>query len=279
VNKGFDLLVVEDEPVVLSAIKKIVESENLTMDEAADADTALKKLKTASYSLMITDLMLPKTSGFELLQAIRNDYPKLPVIVITGYATLESALQAFKLGSFDFVAKPFDMETFLGVVERGLKYSRELRENPSFLRDCIPEAAGKEEERWSGDIYCLGSHAWTRLFDDGAAEVGVGETFPHMIENLDRVEIVSVGEEINMGKCCARFWTKEGMVNMFWAPLSGKVIAVNHAVEENPGMLDSVPYIKNWLLRIIPTNLENELAQLDSCFRKKTSEESQVKTG
>lgn len=278
-NKGYDLLVVEDEPVVLSAIKKIVESENLTMDEAPDADTALKKLKTTTYSLLVTDLMLPKTSGFELLQAIRNDYPKLPVIVITGYATLESALEAFKLGSFDFIAKPFDTETFLGVVERGLKYSRERLAKPSYSQDCIPVAVQKKDERWSGDIYCLGSHAWTKLFDDGAAEVGVGETFPHMIENLDRVEIISVGEEIIMGKCCARFWTKEGMVNMFWAPLSGKVIAVNHAVEENPAMLDSVPYLKGWLLRIIPTNLESELGQLDCCFRKKTAEEGQVKKG
>lgn len=272
-------MVVEDEPVVLSAIKKIVESENLTMDEAADAHSALKKLKTATYSLLVTDLMLPKTSGFELLQAIKTDYPKLPVIVITGYATLESALQAFKLGSFDFIAKPFDTEAFLGVVERGLKYSRERLADPSNSPDCIPENFRKKDERWPGDIYCLGNHAWIKIFKDGAAEVGIGETFPQMIVNLDRVEIVSEGEEIIMGKCCARFWTKEGMVNMFWAPLSGRVINVNHAIEENPGLLDSVPYSQGWLLRIIPTNLESELEHLDRCFSKRTSEEGQVKTG
>lgn len=263
-------MVVEDEPVVLSAIQRIVESEGLTMDEVNDAETALDRLKGAGYRILITDLMLPKTSGFDLLKSAKEAFPQLPAIVITGYATLESALQAFKLGSFDFIPKPFDIESFIGVIRRALKYGSDCLGNPSYSPDCLP-ADGQAKNRNSRpcDFFCLGGHAWVKLHGDGTAEVGIGETFSPMIENLSRVEIPSDGDEIVMGECCARFWTKDGMVNMFWAPLSGKVIAVNHHVKDRAEMLSSMPCDQTWLVRMIPAALEGELEHLTCCIWKK----------
>ncbi|MCJ7581453.1 MAG: response regulator, partial [Candidatus Aminicenantes bacterium] len=115
-NEKYDLLVVEDEPVVLSAIRKIVEPEQISMDEALNGDIALGKLKRNTYNLIISDLMLPRISGLDLIHTIKKDHPGVPLVVITGYATLEKALQSFKMGSFDFIPKPFDTETFLAVI-------------------------------------------------------------------------------------------------------------------------------------------------------------------
>jgi CheY-like chemotaxis protein len=265
---GYDLLVVEDEPVVLSAIKRIVESENISIDEAGDVETALKKLHSTDYKLLITDLMLPKISGFDLLKSAKKDFPKLPVIVITGYATLESALQTFKLGSFDFIAKPFDIEAFLGVVKRGIKFGRERLRNSSYKPLCVPLVHSPEKESRPCDYYCLGGHAWIKLGQDGTAEIGIGETFPGMIDNLERIEFLSSSDHIVMGKYCAQFWTKDGLVNMFWAPLSGKVVNFNHELEKDSDGLNRNSYNENWLIRIVPTNLETELEHLTSCFNR-----------
>ena len=265
-NKDYDLLVVEDEPVVLSAIKKIVEPEHLRVDEAFDVDTAYVKIRDSSYSLILSDLMLPKRSGFDLLEVIKKEKPELPVIVITGYATLESSLRSFKLGSFDFIAKPFDTEAFLGVVHRALRYGLKARENKSLGSQCVPVSESLGGGGKKNNLYCLGGHAWIKLEADGTVLIGIGETFPNMIENLERLELKTNNEEIIMGTCCARFLTKEGFINMFWAPLSGKVISYNNKLEQNVQLINSTPFSQAWLFRLIPSNLNDELIHLNCCI-------------
>jgi len=269
VSREYDLLVVEDEPVVLSAIKRILQQEKFRIDEALNVDSALEKLMISKYRLIMTDLLLPKKSGLELLQSIEEKYPEIPVIIITGYATLENALKSFKLGSFDFIAKPFDIEALLGVVQRGLKYSRARLGNPTYSPAYIPIQQPPEEKSLSNKIYCLGGHAWVKQEDGGTVQVGLGETFPNMIDQLDHIEIAAVNDEVMMGKCCARFLTKDGLVNMFWAPLSGRVIAANNDIIENVERLNSVPFDSGWLFRILPTNPIDELAQLTLCQRNR----------
>ena len=69
-----------------------------------------------------------------------------------------------------------------------------------------------------------------------------------------------------MGKCCARFLTTEGLINMFWAPLSGKVISYNYRLEQNVQLINRIPLSQAWLFRIIPSDLDNELKDLSSCM-------------
>ena len=82
--------------------------------------------------------MLPRISGLDLIQAIKQDHPCVPLIVMTGYATLEKALQSFKMGSFDFIPKPFDTETFLAVISRGLNFSQRMQDTGPEQRAFIP---------------------------------------------------------------------------------------------------------------------------------------------
>ena len=118
---GFDVLLVEDEPVVREAVARILRPEGLTLDRVEDVDGALARLRKADYRVVLCDLMLPGFSGFDLLERVTGDRPQLPVILITGYATIENALSAFKKGAFDFLPKPFDVAELLGVVRRALK--------------------------------------------------------------------------------------------------------------------------------------------------------------
>lgn len=270
-DEKYDLLVVEDEPVVLAAIRKIVESEQIRMDEALIGENALSKLKRNVYKLIITDLMLPRISGLDLIQAIREDHPCVPVVVITGYATLEKALQSFKMGSFDFIPKPFDTEVFLGVVRRGLNFSQLMQGRSPDQRAFIHFPQLSSMDRSAGILYCLGCHAWIKFEEEGTALIGVGETFPDMMDDLSHMEILSSSEEIIQGKCCAKFVTKEGLVNMFWAPLSGKIEAYNEDLDNNIQLINTDPYNQGWIFRIFPSNLQEEVKHLTRCKRSSTN--------
>jgi CheY-like chemotaxis protein/glycine cleavage system H lipoate-binding protein len=266
-NETYDLLVVEDEPVVLAAIRKILEFERLSMDEALNAEIALGKLKRNSYGLIVSDLMLPRISGLDLIQIIKKDQPCVPLVVITGYATLEKALQSFKMGSFDFIPKPFDTEVFLGIIQRGLNFSRLMQRKGPGQREFIHTPDTSSMEKSAGTRYCLGCHAWIKFEDEGSASIGVGETFPGMMDNLSHLEIIASGEEILQGKCCVKFVTKKGLVNMFWAPLSGNIKAFNGDLEKDIRLIDTDPYDRGWIFRITPSQFEEEVKNLTRCKR------------
>lgn len=77
------------------------------VEEAFDVDAALQKMRLNKYDLIFLDLKMPKSSGMEVLQSIKKLYPKIPVVMITGYASIETAVEATKLGAFQFIPKPF----------------------------------------------------------------------------------------------------------------------------------------------------------------------------
>jgi len=115
--------------------------------------------------------------------------------VITGYATLEKALQSFHVGSFDFIPKPFDTETFLAVTFRGLKHSRVTRDKDPLDHDYVPVEESVSIRGGLDIVYCLGCHAQAKLQEDGTALIRVGETFPHMMDNLSRIETGVVSQQ------------------------------------------------------------------------------------
>jgi len=85
-----------------------------------DVDVALRKLKLNQYDLVILDLKMPKHSGIEILESIKKRYPDLPVVMVSGYASIENAIEATKLGAFNFVPKPFTPDELMKVTEEAL---------------------------------------------------------------------------------------------------------------------------------------------------------------
>lgn len=250
-SKKFDIMIVEDEPVVVAAAKKILLAEDLTVDEAFDAETALTKLQENEYRLILSDLMLPKLSGFDLIELVKKSHPGIPVIVITGYATLENAIKSFRLGAFDFIPKPFDIEELLGVVYRGMNLLQLDRTRQT-------NAQTKSEDHF----YALGGHSWARLDSDGSALFGVGRQFADSIDEIVTIDFPQKEEDVSQGKVLLRIHTKDNLLHSVWAPLSGKVVEINQAMQENLELLHEEPFKRGWLVRVIPTNLETELQNL-----------------
>jgi DNA-binding response OmpR family regulator len=103
----YTVLVVDDEPVVCHSVRRILSKQSCAVEEVFDVDAALQKMKLNKYDLVLLDLKMPKRSGMEILKSIRTQWPDLPVVIITGHGTIESAVEATKLGAFDFIPKPF----------------------------------------------------------------------------------------------------------------------------------------------------------------------------
>ncbi len=101
------VLVIDDEPVVCHSVRKILSKQSCAVEEVFDVDAAMLKMKLNSYDLVLLDLKMPKRSGMEVLRSIRTQWPDLPVIIVTGHGTIETAVEATKLGAFDFIPKPF----------------------------------------------------------------------------------------------------------------------------------------------------------------------------
>ena len=141
------ILVVDDEEIVCHSIKKILSRKGYTVENALDVESAIKKISNTSYDLVITDLMMPKTNGMELLQIIRDHYPELEVVMITGYASIESAVKATKLGASSYLPKPFTPDELTEITKKALidrKVKVEARAKQQVLQHT--------EEKTSGNI-------------------------------------------------------------------------------------------------------------------------------
>jgi DNA-binding NtrC family response regulator len=123
------ILVVEDKPSMRRMLRETLEGAGYKVDEAADGEEALKKLSLNHYQLILTDLKLPRKDGLAVLRAAREVASNLPVILMTAYGTIESAVQAMKDGAVDFLAKPFDSDYLLRLMERVLERYRLYTEN------------------------------------------------------------------------------------------------------------------------------------------------------
>jgi len=114
------VLVVDDEPIVCHSVRRILSKKSCTVEEAFDVDVAMQKLKLNRYGLVILDLKMPKRSGMEVLQSIRKQYPNLPVVMVSGYASIESAIEAIRLGASNYIPKPFTPEELSKVAVEAL---------------------------------------------------------------------------------------------------------------------------------------------------------------
>jgi len=115
------VLIVDDEKNIRLTLAQSLESVGLGTDTAMDGEEALAKLKAKDYSLILLDLKMPGMEGMQVLRQIREIRRNVPVIVITAYGTVESAVEAMKLGTVDFVQKPFTSEEIRALVSQVLQ--------------------------------------------------------------------------------------------------------------------------------------------------------------
>src|SRR5579871_1587329 len=101
------LLVVDDNSVFRQELGELLESEGHTVELAASVDQAVERLEAGIYDLVLTDLKMPRQTGMDLLRIVRERWPNVLTVMITGRAGIDTAVEAMRLGAFDYIAKPF----------------------------------------------------------------------------------------------------------------------------------------------------------------------------
>ncbi len=118
------ILVIDDEASICEGIKRALSPAGYLVDTTTSSEDGLKMLKEGNYDLLLLDVMMPGTSGSELLPLVRAHDPELVCIIITGYATVELAVQTIKQGAYDFLTKPFSVDELNLAVSQGLERRR-----------------------------------------------------------------------------------------------------------------------------------------------------------
>ena len=112
------IMVLDDEPIVCKRLKPALEKQGYDVDTFTQSFEAMEQIKNTDYDIIVTDLKMKGVDGMQLLTEAKRRSPKTEVIVITGFATLETARQSFQKGVFDFIAKPFKLSEIQEVVKR-----------------------------------------------------------------------------------------------------------------------------------------------------------------
>ncbi|MBI1933026.1 MAG: sigma-54-dependent Fis family transcriptional regulator [Ignavibacteriales bacterium] len=129
-NPSKPILLVDDEEHFLTSAELVLNSNRFTnIESCVESTNVLDLLKLKEYSLIALDINMPNISGKELLPKILENYPEIPVIIITAINDVESAVECMKLGAFDYLVKPIDDERFITSVKRGLYFSNVRNEN------------------------------------------------------------------------------------------------------------------------------------------------------
>lgn len=123
------VLVVDDEKFIRDILADFLSLEGYAVKTAQDGSAAITELHSAPYDLVITDLKMPKLGGLDLLKEIQTSYPDTETVIMTGFGTVETAIDAMKQGAYDYILKPFKAEQILHIVQRGIEKRRLTAEN------------------------------------------------------------------------------------------------------------------------------------------------------
>ena len=209
---------------------------------------------------------MPGMHGLEVTRSIKSLRPDTDVVIITGYGTVETAVEAMQYGAMDFVQKPFTYEELTELTSRNLQKRRDRIRADLKPRVYITQL-GDNTQPDPGEYYIPGGvfismeHCWIDLDSEGLAKIGIDDFIKKEIGKIDRIEFPNVGREIKKGQPLFHI-RNQNQEYGFKAPLGGKVIRIQEWLNDRPEELDHSPYDKNWICIIDADNLDKELNDL-----------------
>jgi len=121
--------IVDDEPIIHEVLSQLLTSEGYEVELSSSGEEALQKHSSQAYDLILLDLLMPGLNGIEVLKGIKRFDPQAVIIIITAYASVESAIAAMKMGAYDYIQKPFKHDELLLTIERALEHKGLQNEN------------------------------------------------------------------------------------------------------------------------------------------------------
>ncbi len=128
-----NILVIDDEKAIRKTLVEILSYEGFAAEEASDGEEGLQKLSANKYDLVLCDIKMPKVDGIEFLEKAKQQFPELPIIMISGHGNIDTAVEAVKKGAFDYISKPPDLNRLLITLRNAID-NKELREETKVLK-------------------------------------------------------------------------------------------------------------------------------------------------
>ena len=115
-----NILIIDDEKAIRKTLGEILSYEGYKMDEAGDGEEALKKFREKAYDVVLCDIKMPKMDGIEFMERAREANPDVPIIMISGHGTIDTAVEAVKKGAYDYISKPPDLNRLLITIRNAM---------------------------------------------------------------------------------------------------------------------------------------------------------------
>ncbi len=245
------ILVAEDEEDTLLGLEKILTKRGYNVDVAKDGFEAAEKVRAQPFDVVVSDLKMPRIDGMELLHMTKETNKNIAFIIITGYGTVESAMEAMRLGASNYIRKPISPNILIGAVEEALQAKDEESPAQATTR---PEISGIRRSNVE--------HVWFSVQPDGTVLVGANEKFYEETGEIVYCDLPFEYDKVVKGQTCVRMLNvREHIPKKLCSPLSGTVIRVNDRMMTQPWLAQKDPYGEAWLFAVVPSRLEKELKE------------------
>ncbi|MDO8747200.1 MAG: response regulator [Thermodesulfovibrionales bacterium] len=244
-EKKGKILVLDDDPIVTLSCKRILGAEGYNIITAEKGEDALKKIAGEEFDLLISDIRLPDINGVEVLRQSKIIRPKLDVVIITGYPTLEDAKESVRLGALEFIEKPFTPEFMVNVAKKVFD-NRGWILRKAFIDDFRNDIVSLRDTENPVIFYKEGT--WARPLNNEVWEIGCDVRYWLLAGQLmcidlpERIEAVIAGEEFG------KIYTGSGQAEPLISPMTGKVIDLNHNANTAMSALIRDNLSEGWLL-------------------------------
>jgi CheY-like chemotaxis protein/glycine cleavage system H lipoate-binding protein len=244
------ILLAEDEVDTLLGLQKTLVKEGYAVDVAKDGLEAAEKVRAQPFDVVVSDLKMPRIDGMELLHMTKETNRNIVFIIITGYGTVDSAVEAMRLGAADYINKPFTPKILIGAIEKALGKEEDKVE----VREQVPKPV------ISAVHHTRLGNSWFSVQPDGSVLIGADEKFYEEAGEVVYCDLPFEGDRVTKGQRCVRMINAgKHMPKKFICPLSGTVVRVNEKMETQPWVAQKDPLGDGWLFAIVPSRLEEEL--------------------
>jgi CheY-like chemotaxis protein len=257
------ILAVDDEAIVLDSFRKILVAAGYAIDTVESGREALGLVQKHKYDFVFTDLKMPEMDGLDVVKGVKHYSPETDIVMITGYATIESAVDAMKFGAMDYVQKPFTEDELVDFTKKCLfrRQDRQHKRLSPTVRVVATDRPPAHEFGLPGGVFISSGHVWANVTVPGMVRLGVDDFVRKMIGRIDAIDLPAKGASVKKGE---RLFTvrQGGRVAIFNAPISGVVQDVNAELAHHLDWLSTRPYEKGWVCSMKPAHLAEELGQL-----------------
>lgn len=260
------ILAVDDEEIILDSFRKILVLAGYSIDTVETGPEVLGLIRRNDYDFVFTDLKMPGMDGVEVTKAVKHLRPDIDVIVITGYASIETAVETVKFGAMDYVEKPFTEDELLEFVKTALirrqdRLEKQMRHNIRLIRPGTRESTSRYALNVPAGVFVSPQHAWAQIEMNGTVRVGLDDLIRKLFEKVDHVDLPETGQKIEKGNPLFTLRYGSWLLKVP-SPFSGTVTSVNTEHADHPEWLSIKPFELSWMCGIEPSNLAGELPGL-----------------